>query len=180
MERWRSWGARTAEVHIDDGLAFVPGKEKALQLSQKVRQDLNNYGLLISEDKCSWGARRRIEWIGFVWDTKSFKMYVPEDKLEWSLQVIKDILRARTRKVAIKEVQGVCSLMTSMHPALGDIARFTTRFMLQLVARSQQESGWGARVELDELAVLELQFWSENLERLNGFPIRPKPRQVDV
>ena len=82
LERWRSWGARTAEVHIDDGVVFIPGKEKALQLSRKVRQDLKDYRLLISEDKCAWGARRKIRWIGFMWDTEKFMMYALEDKIE--------------------------------------------------------------------------------------------------
>ena len=74
------------------------------------------------------------------------------------------MLKAKTWMVMIKEIQGVCSLMTSMRPAFGDIVRFRTRFMLQLVVRAQQKWGWGARVKLDELAVTELQFWNKNLE----------------
>ena len=62
--------ARTAEIHIDDGIIFAESKEVATELSRKVRKDLQNYGLLILEDKCSWGARRKIRWIGFEWDTK--------------------------------------------------------------------------------------------------------------
>ena len=47
------------------------------------------------------GARKRIVWIGFLWDTEEFKMYVPEDKLEQSLQVIRDMLRARMKKGSV-------------------------------------------------------------------------------
>ena len=32
--------------------------------SEVVREDLLRYGLLISEGKCTWGARRSIEWKG--------------------------------------------------------------------------------------------------------------------
>ena len=42
LVRWRSWGARTAEIHIDDGIVFVGGKEKAIELLNKVRKDLQD------------------------------------------------------------------------------------------------------------------------------------------
>ena len=42
LVRWRSWGARTAEIHIDDGIVFVRGKDKAIELSNKVRKDLQD------------------------------------------------------------------------------------------------------------------------------------------
>ena len=81
LARWRGWGARTAKIHIDDGIVFAADKEKTTELSRRVRKDLKEYGLLISEDKCSWGTRRKIRWIGFEWDTAKFMMFVPEDKL---------------------------------------------------------------------------------------------------
>ena len=52
MVRWRKWEARTAEIHIDDGIVFAGSKREAIELSNRVRKDLQDYGLLISEDKC--------------------------------------------------------------------------------------------------------------------------------
>ena len=180
LARWRRWGARTAEIHIDDGIVFAADKKKATDLSRRVRKDLQEYGLLISEDKCSWGARRRIRWIGFEWDTANFKMFVPEDKLERTRKKIEDLLGKKTRKIPIKEVASFCSLMTSMRPALGDIARFRTRALLQIVDEAQKKWGWGAEAKLDSAAVGELEFWMNSLGEYNGFPIRPKPGVVDV
>ena len=48
LGRWRKWGARTAEIHIDDGILFTGSKKEAIELSNKVRKDLQDYGLLIS------------------------------------------------------------------------------------------------------------------------------------
>ena len=48
---------------------IVKGKEVAIWASERVRKDLKKYGLLVSEDKSEWGARREIVWTGFVWDT---------------------------------------------------------------------------------------------------------------
>ena len=49
LRRWRRWGARTAEIHIDDGVVFAGSKKEAIELSNKVRKDLQDYGLIISE-----------------------------------------------------------------------------------------------------------------------------------
>ena len=180
LARWRGWGARTAEIHIDDGIVFVKGKEKAMELSRRVRKDLQDYGLLISEEKCLWGARRRIRWIGFEWDTVVFKLFVPEDKLKRTREKIEELLEKKAEKILIKKLASFCGLMTSLRPALGDIARFRTRFLLQIVDEAQKIGGWEAKAKLDEGAVGELRFWLKGLEENNGFPIRAKPGVVDV
>ena len=53
LNRWRAWGARSSEVHVDDGVVWVPGREKALKLGWRVREDLKDHGFLIAEDKSS-------------------------------------------------------------------------------------------------------------------------------
>ena len=174
LERWRGWGARVAEVHIDDGIVFAAGRSFTLDLSRRVRDDLGRYGLLISEDKCAWGARRNILWVGFTWDTVRFKMFLPEEKVARLLGRVDELTRQANKLVPIKQLAGVCSLLTSLRPALGDMTRFRSRSMLQLVAKAQERFGWGGGVRLDNKAMDELKFWRENVERLNGFPIRPR------
>ena len=174
LERWRGWGARVAEVHIDDGIVFAAGKEFTLDLSRKVREDLVRYGLLISEDKCAWGARRNILWVGFTWDTVRFKMLLPEEKVKRVLARVDELREQANKLVPVKKLAGMCSLLTALRPALGDMTRFRSRSMLQLVAKTQEQYGWGGGVKLDEKALDELQFWRENVVGLNGFPIRPR------
>ena len=125
--RWRSWGARATEVHTDDGCVFAQGQSHTLHHSRRVRQDLTDFGLLIAEDKCSWGARRRLEWIGLIWDTVQFKMVVPELKIARTIRVIIELLQKKKMMIAIKEIVGCCGLLTSLRPALRDILRFRTR-----------------------------------------------------
>ena len=67
-------------IHLDDGFSFSGSREKALEASKQVREDLLRYGLLISESKCSWGARSVIEWTGFIWDTVKFQLSASEEK----------------------------------------------------------------------------------------------------
>ena len=72
---------------------FAGTKKEAIELLSKVRKDLQDYGLLISEDKCAWGARRRIRSIGFVWDTVEFKLFVPRDKVERTKEKVEELLK---------------------------------------------------------------------------------------
>ena len=51
------------------GFSFASSRDLALHNYAAVRADLMALGLLISEEKCSWGARSILEWTGFVWDT---------------------------------------------------------------------------------------------------------------
>ena len=59
LERWRKDGV-CVFIHLDDGLEIVRGRGKALRASKRVREDLDHYGLLASEEKSEWGARRNI------------------------------------------------------------------------------------------------------------------------
>ena len=107
-------------------------------------------------------------------------MFVPEDKIKSTKEKIEDVLGKGRKEISIKEVASFCITMTSLRPALGDIARFRTRALLQSVDEAQKRWGWGAKITLEREAVEELQFWLGNLQRLSGFPIRPKPGVVDV
>ena len=80
LDRWRRIGIRVF-IHVDDGFGIVKGRDNAIRASNKVRSDLACYGLLASEEKSEWGARRNVVWTGFVWDTVGFKFWVTEEKL---------------------------------------------------------------------------------------------------
>ena len=134
----------------------------------------------ISEDKCSWGARRKLEWVGFEWDTEVFKLFLTEDKIGRVKKVVAEMLEKRGQLVEIKEVASVCGLLTSLRPAMGDIVRLRSRFMLQMVAAAEQKFGWKARVVLDEQSLEELRFWGDNVAELSGYSIRMRPGVVEV
>ena len=67
-------------IHVDDGFGIVKGRDNSVRASNEVRQDLDLYGLLATEEKSEWGARRNIVWTGLVWDTQNFKLWVTEEK----------------------------------------------------------------------------------------------------
>ena len=80
LGKWRKEGIKVF-IHVDDGLGIVRGKERGLEASRKIREELGRYGWLASEENLAWGARQSLIWTGFLWDTRKFILFMPEDKL---------------------------------------------------------------------------------------------------
>ena len=179
LERWRSMGIKCF-IHLDDGFKFTSSKEATLEASKVVRDDLMRYGLLISESKCSWGARRVLEWTGFVFDTVSFKLWVPQDKLERAVSKVEGLIRASRALVAVRDLASVAGLIGSLRLAMGEVVRFNTRAMMMRVAEVTDTQGWGVKVMLGDRVTEELAFWRDNLSRLNGHLMRKEDRVLSV
>ena len=171
LERWRRQGINVY-LHVDDGLGIVQGREAAVRASECVRKDLKEYGLLMSEDKSEWGARREIVWTGFVWDTVRFKLYVPEDKLQRAELLIKELLKESSESVKVRKIAKIAGLIGSFTLAMGSVARFYSRGMLSQVAKMVNREGWESAGVLEERVIGELKFWQDNLRKLNGWTMR--------
>ena len=90
IKHWRSQGI-SVFLHIDDGFSCANSREQALNNSNTVRSDLISLGLLISEEKCSWGARKQLEWTGFLWETVRFQLTVTDRKIENAAALLSEL-----------------------------------------------------------------------------------------
>lgn len=179
LERWRSMGIRIF-LHIDDGLGLCSTREESLRASEQVRGDLIKYGLLISEKKCSWGASQTVEWTGFIWDFRSFKLWVPEKKLSRAEEAVKQLLAMANQEVSVKQVAKVVGLLGSFVLAMGAIVRFRTRALLINIAKETEVRGWKVNTVLGAREKEELEFWTQRLRDLNGYCMRKRDRVVEV
>ena len=175
LERWRRMGIKIF-IHIDDGMGWCSSKEEALKASEQVRGDLIKYGLLISEKKCRWGASQMVQWTGFVWDFKNFKLWVPEEKLRRAEEEVRRLLRSTGEEVPVKQVAKVIGLLGSFYLAMGSIVRFRTRALLINIARETELRGWGVKTILGSREVEELRFWEQEIRGLNGYIMRQKDK----
>ena len=171
LQTWREWGARTF-LHLDDGIGAVAGQVKAQRLADKVKSNLAKFGLLTSEEKCSWTVSQEIEWTGWRINTAEFKIYVPERKLVKAEEKLEELLKSVGKKVKVKAISSIVGLIISFGLAVGRAARFHTRFSTMEVARVVEGQGWGAMVVMSVEVIAELRFWKANLRRLNGQRIR--------
>ena len=171
LQRWREWGAR-AFIHLDDGIGAMKSEKKAQEVASRVKADLAELGLLTSDEKCVWKVSQEMEWTGWIINTKEFKIYLPERKLLKAESKLGLLLGKVGRLVKVRELSSVVGLIISFGLAVGRSARFHTRFATMEVARVADEQGWSASLVLSMEVVSELRYWSENLRRLNGQPIR--------
>ena len=177
IQRWRNLGLNIF-IHIDDGLGFCARKEDCLKASRMVREDLRKYGLLISEDKCVWGATQTLTWTGFQFDTVQFKLSVSQETLKKAETVIKQVLQQKT--VETKLLARVAGLLISFHLAMGEVTRFNTRAIMMNIAEVTERYGWKGKLTIDTRVEEELSFWEKNLFSLNGNRIRKEDKVVTM
>ena len=169
LQRWREWGAK-AFIYLDDVIGAMSGKKEAQEMSDMVKKDLADFGLITSEDKCFWKVTQEMEWTGWLINTKNFMIYVPQRKIVKAEEKLEQLLAQVGKKV--KELGSLVGLIISFGLAVGRSARFYTKFATIEVARVAEEKGWKAWLVLPVEVVAELRFWKENLRKLNGQKIR--------
>ena len=174
LERWRQDGGHHF-IHVDDGIGAMSGEKKAQAMAGMVKKDLEYFGLLTSDDKCQWKVTQELEWTGLRINTKEFKVYIPDWKLEKAEGKLDLLLVKLGQLVPVKELASVVGLIISFGLGMGRACRFYTRFSSMQVAKVSREQGWKSNILLEEETVRELRFWRLNMKRLNGQMIRKAP-----
>ena len=156
-----SWGAQlniSVFLHIDDGFSFANSREAVLWNSAAVRADLMALGLLISEEKCQWGACKCLEWTGFSWDTVRFQLSVTDRNIEKAAALVSELL-CSTGLVAIRQVAGLVGLLGSFYLAMGPRSRFHSRGLMTFGRELQYWPISGARGHCNEFSRLSMMVW---------------------
>ena len=144
-----------------------------------MRADLMALGLLISEEKCSWGARKVLEWTGFVWDTAHFYLSVTDRKIEKAAALVSELVSS-TGEVAIRQVAGLMGLLRSFYLAMGPRSWFQCRGLMTFITSHVQRLDWKGWTVLDVQCQTELGFWNDNLRSLNGACMRAEGTVKDL
>ena len=107
-----------------------------------------------------------------MWDTVSFKLFVPEEKLARVESLMKELLEKKSEVVKVRMIAKVAGMLGSFTLAMGNVARFYTRGMLSQVAEVVNRDGWESQCIPDSRVIGELTFWETSLRRLNGWRMR--------
>ena len=172
LKTWREVGI-TCFIYIDDGMLAVKDQEDAVKVADKIRTDLEEFGLVISPEKCVWKPSTKLIWTGIEWDTVDFTCSVPEEKLDRAERRIQALLSKREKKITIKELASLVGLLMSFRHCVGEgMSRFYTRRMNIQIAEFAQDYGWEGWMIMREDIVEELRFWQKNMRSSNGYIIR--------
>ena len=174
VAHWRRCGIKIC-LYLDDGFASASTYEKALRDSCHVRQDLMRAGIVWNVKKSTWKPVQELDWVGFYWKTVAGTYHVRErriKKVKGFLAELKALEGCTARKLAAFVGQ-----IISMQPVLGDIARLKTRNCQITVALAKN---WDQKVALGEGIKSELEFWIENVDRLNTNDCFQTDKPLDV
>ena len=168
VQYWRAAGL-LAVMFLDDGIGGHKDWRRASESSKYIESSLNQFGFLIAEDKCSWEPTLTAVWLGYFWNMIEGKLYVTEDRirrLEVSLESLLSYIGIRNIPlVKVRMVACVVGQIISMQTVLGKIVQLKTRELYKCIL---SRASWNAPVKITEKAVLELQFWRQNLKPMNA------------
>jgi len=79
VKYWRAQGLRVI-LYLDDGIVAVSGRQAAIEVSDKVRQDLAKVGLVENMAKSKWQPSQKTAWLGFELDLGAGQISIPQEK----------------------------------------------------------------------------------------------------
>ncbi len=115
----RSWGIRVS-VYLDDSLTRAPSFTTARNDHQTFGNLLQLAGFLLHGSKSVREPVQRIEHLGFVIDSRTMMIEVPEDKETRIRTAVTSLIRdiIRRKKVSIRRMARVIGLIVSILPAV--------------------------------------------------------------
>ena len=157
--------------YLDDWL-WSESAAKIAAVVRFVKWLLPALGFLFNQ-KCEWEPRSVAGFLGMLADAEHFEVRVPTEKIG-RVKIALALLAARASEgqpVLVNDLRMVTGRLLSMQLAIPAV-RVWTRALYAAIARAQHE------IVLGSEQAEELDFWLNNIERLNGFPIRSATHEL--
>lgn len=113
---WRKRGIKIV-LYLDDGFVFAPSKHECLSVSEFIQNSLSEFGLLINFDKSIFYPTQNLEWLGILWDSKSFSISVPTRRIDDTIGLLQKLVKSFPR-VTARELARAVGKIISMSPIM--------------------------------------------------------------
>ena len=165
IKYWRGQGIKIV-VYLDDGAGCNENYEHCLRDSQTVRKDLLSAGFVINEEKSHFIPVQIRTWLGLIWNCELGILQIPPErfnKLESLTSDIYDCLFG----VTARKLARLAGIIISLSPSIGNISRLMTRQLYRVI---NQRTNWDTHFSIaeDYLLLNELDFWQQNVRKLDG------------
>ena len=161
--RWRRAGF-CVSFYLDD--MFLTASSPAVLIEQLslILFDLTSAGFIVNIEKSVLEPVQRLEYLGFILDTKEFSISVPERKVLKIFGLIEHFLR-NFPLFSAREMLKLAGNLMSLKIVIGNLVLLRTRHMYMFVAQAQN-TDWDLRRCADERIRLDMEFWLKNLSLL--------------
>ncbi|XP_048776627.2 uncharacterized protein LOC125680870 isoform X2 [Ostrea edulis] len=113
---WRKRGIKIV-LYLDDGFVFASSKHECLSVSEFIKSSLSEFGLLINIEKSVFYPTQNLEWLGILWDSKSFSILVPKRRLDDTVASLQQLMKCFP-KVTARQLARVVGKIMSMSPVM--------------------------------------------------------------
>ena len=83
-------------VYLDDILVMAQSVETLKSHIQTLTRELQALGLKLNHKKCVWEAVQVIEFLGFLVNSKTIKIYLPEEKIQKVMKECRHTINKRS------------------------------------------------------------------------------------
>ena len=164
--------------YVDDILCQLPrGRAaNARKLAARIRNIFAILKLPLKRAKSNWEPRRKVEYLGFIIDTRTLSVSVPHKKAR---NIQKDIRRCLTRNakgvLLLRHLASTLGKVIALLPACPE-GRLHSRALYDLQTDSVNALGWfaNAKIHLRTQAKSELLWWTEYLSRQRKRPMEAR------
>ena len=168
---WRDQGIALV-TFFDDGLSAAIDFPSALANSHTVLETLLRAGFIPNVDKSQWYPAQVIMWLGFWYDLVMGVIRASDEKIE-KCQMLRTNVHVNG-KIHVKAIAAFLGMLTSLHPAFGDIVYLKAKHLQILLASQKLENkkqNWDCYVKLNQNCQNELMFWKNYMPHNNGMKI---------
>lgn len=133
-------------------------------------------GAYLGLPKCHLIPEQILKWLGFLIDTCEEKFAVGESKLEKIKAVLEEVIR--NPNTTSRNLARVAGKIVSTSPAIMPAALFSRSLFQAIKGKLSWDQIFWTSKEVKQTA----EFWRDNIDRLNGRKLWPKPiaLRVDV
>ena len=166
LHRWRLLNF-SCFWYLDDGISGHPDIVSASAASLIHQKDLDKSGLKVNLDKSNWHPRRIGEWLGLIINTIQMVFQVPRAKIDKLKRLLCSVIIMQ--RCTFRDLAKFAGFINSLYLAVGPIARLFTRQMYYAI---NSRPSWDSIFTIPGALLEEMQFWLQNIDAFNGFPIR--------
>ena len=175
----RATGLTTALTqYVDDFLGSV-GQTPDFGRLRKVVRIFQYFGWLLQFEKLDLRLATRIKGLGFMLDSGTMTVGVPE-KRRLKLQDTAKAVLAQRQSVRVRDLCKLIGQIVSLELALGIICRIRSRYLLLTVAAAARVGNYSLIVSIRDRALSELRLWAGSLSHIPERPMRASLRPPDV
>ena len=157
--------------YVDDCIVMSPPKRP--DVTPVLRKAIKALQLPTKEDKCLWGPSTKVEYLGFIIDSRRLTIHCPPKKARAIRKQVRQTLRrTRQKKLRLRHLATTLGMLIALLPAAPQ-ARLHAGFLYSAQARAINSGGWSANphVCLSEEATAELSWWETFLSESRRYPL---------